>query len=204
MGIAMPIGPHLMMWVCNRYNLTSKNVWIAYGGSYPGALTAWIRVKYPHLVYGSIASSAPVQAVENFIGYNEVVHASLSAPIVGGSDECAANVAAAFATIDKLIETQEGVTSITEKFNTCAPVTTANDTLTFVSNLSNNFQETVQYNLEIPGSPTIMDICSYMTNSASDPVTNLAALTEKLYSKGACMDNSYAASNAGLMNIVRA
>ena len=105
---------------------------------------------------------------------------------------------------ESLIETQEGVTSITEKFNTCAPVTTANDTLTFVSNLSNNFQETVQYNLEIPGSPTIMDICSYMTNSASDPVTNLAALTEKLYSKGACMDNSYAASNAGLMNIVRA
>ena len=74
------------------------------------------------------------------MGYNEVVHASLSAGIVGGSDECAANTAAAFAAVDKMVATQAGVTAVTEKFNTCKPVTTANDTLTFVSNLSNNFQ----------------------------------------------------------------
>ena len=43
-----------------------------------------------------------------------------------------------------------------------------------------------------------------MTNSANDPLTNLAQLTSALYSKGACMDNSYADSNAALMNTVRA
>ena len=186
-----------------RYNLTSANTWIAYGGSYPGALTAWVRVKYPQLVYASVASSAPVQAVENFIGYNDVVHASLSATIVGGSDECAANVAQAFSTMDKAISTPAGLSSMAQKFNTCQDVSNANDTLTFVSYISNGFQETVQYNAELPGQPTIADLCSVMTNSAATPIENLATLTSKYFTKGECLDASYADSNVGLFNTVR-
>ena len=46
--------------------------WVSFGGSYPGNLASWLKLKYPSLVVGTVGSSAPVFAEYDFIQYAEV------------------------------------------------------------------------------------------------------------------------------------
>ncbi|XP_050216488.1 probable serine protease EDA2, partial [Mercurialis annua] len=49
----------------------AENPWIVFGTSYSGALSAWFRLKFPHLTCGSVASSAVVLAVYDFPEFDQ-------------------------------------------------------------------------------------------------------------------------------------
>jgi hypothetical protein len=66
-------------YISEKLALPKTTKWVAFGGSYSGALSAWFRLKYPHLVDGSLATSAPIKAQLDFSEYNEVVQRSLGA-----------------------------------------------------------------------------------------------------------------------------
>ena len=55
---------HINRELREKYGKVPK--WVVISGSYPGALAAWFRYKYPHLVSGAIASSAVINSFLEF------------------------------------------------------------------------------------------------------------------------------------------
>ena len=106
--------------VTSRYGLSRRmNPWIAFGGSYPGMLASFFRIKYPHLCWAAVASSAPVEAVANFQGYNNVVAESLGNPAAGGSASCRKTIADAFAHVGQLLTQEKGRDKLVMDFKIC-------------------------------------------------------------------------------------
>ncbi|KAG2547910.1 probable serine protease EDA2 [Panicum virgatum] len=57
-----------------KYNRSgADSSWFVFGGSYAGALSAWFRLKFPHLTCGSLASSGVVLAVYNFTDFDKQI-----------------------------------------------------------------------------------------------------------------------------------
>ncbi|KAH7883989.1 peptidase S28 [Phlebopus sp. FC_14] len=78
-------------------DMTAPNTpWIYYGGSYAGARAAHMKVLYPELVYGAIASSAVTHAALSNWEYYEIIRRA-------ADPTCSAHLENAAKTIDSLL-----------------------------------------------------------------------------------------------------
>ncbi|XP_026514692.1 thymus-specific serine protease [Terrapene carolina triunguis] len=181
------------LFVTQKYNLTRNNTWICFGGSYPGSLAAWFRLKFPHLVFAAVASSAPVRAQLDFTSYNQVVAASLSDPVVGGSAQCREAVAQAFSALDQRLHAGR-LAELGKDFRSCGPLTEPDDRGELASNLADIFMGAVQYNNEGFQGGTVAKLCSIMTDTGlGSPYQKLIAVNNGFLESMAlpCMENSH-------------
>lgn len=103
---------------------------IAFGGSYGGMLSAWFRMKYPQVVDGALAASAPILWSTNVSsattgpdskrppGYFETVTNDFRA----ADERCPGLVQQAFAKMLQLAQTPSGLAAIAKQFSLCKNV----------------------------------------------------------------------------------
>ena len=102
-----------------KFNLKSDNKWISWGGSYPGMLSALLRFSYPHLFFGAVSSSAPLQAQVEMKEYDDIVAESLSNAYVGGSTECLTIIKEGHEQIKSLLSNYNSRRNLEERFHLC-------------------------------------------------------------------------------------
>jgi serine protease 16 len=149
---------------------TTKSQVVTFGGSYPGSLAAWVGLKYPQLIAGTVASSAPVYAEYDYSQYAEVVGAALGYEEIGGSKQCVETIKSGIVQLAALVRSSQPMgtaSDIPSALRPCAPITTELDLATYEANVFGNFQGAVQYNGEQPSAPTVMTICEAITGGVT-------------------------------------
>ncbi|KAM8953164.1 putative serine protease K12H4.7 [Pelodytes ibericus] len=149
----------------------SNRKWVVFGGSYPGCLAAWYRIKYPHLAYAAVASSAPLNAVVNFPEYLDVVQDSLAR----NHTTCPKMMKLAFDALLQLLLYKENYEKLTEDFRLCnlLEINSEMDSSFFLDSISEYIMNVVQYNNDNRefegvkgGNVTIQVVCDIMANES--------------------------------------
>ncbi|MCF8146059.1 MAG: hypothetical protein K9N21_19305 [Deltaproteobacteria bacterium] len=198
-------------YISEIYNLKDDKKWVTFGGSYPGMLAAWARIKYPNLIFAAVSSSAPVEAWYNMEGFNNVMAQSMGATVVGGSEQCVEQIRSAFSDIGSLLGSVEGRQFLYDRFNLCTSAADPDPLKDEYNQFQFIYYLSTQDGIDLSGSRTgslfpvqsndpnceedacnIEKVCSdYMLNSdLGQPIDRLAGLWS-LYTGGECTSVDY-------------
>lgn len=178
----------------DRINLNQRPV-VAFGGSYGGMLSAWFRMKYPHLVTGAIAASAPIlQFSTDCNRFNMIV----SSVFTVDQGNCSRNIRQSWDLLKyvqlkcthlsvlfvmflfclkkrKKSATPEGRTALGSKFKLCSNLTKAEDIDEFTDYLTDvygnlamvNYPYNTSFLAPLPANP-ITEFCARINGTYND------------------------------------
>ncbi|XP_003935096.1 lysosomal Pro-X carboxypeptidase [Saimiri boliviensis] len=95
---------------------------IAIGGSYGGMLAAWFRMKYPHMVVGALAASAPIWQFEDLVPCG-VFMKIVTTDFRKSGPHCSESIRRSWDAINRLSSTGSGLQWLSEALHLCSPLT---------------------------------------------------------------------------------
>ncbi|KAM3611068.1 uncharacterized protein V6R79_013006 [Siganus canaliculatus] len=125
---------------------------IVFGGSYGGMLSVYMRLKYPNIVAGALAASAPILSTAG-LGDPRQFFRDVTADFESVSPECRDAVRGAFHQLKELAQNQE-YSRIQSAFSLCKPPSSAQDIHQLNGLLRNSF--TLMAMLDYPYSTHFM------------------------------------------------
>ncbi|CAK6957948.1 lysosomal Pro-X carboxypeptidase [Scomber scombrus] len=110
---------------------------IAIGGSYGGMLAAWFRMKYPNIVVGALAASAPIWQFPGMVPCGDF-YKIVTQDFAKSGYNCDANIRKSWKAINNVSSTVSGLQWLSEEFSLCTPLKNIID----VAGFKNWLQET--------------------------------------------------------------
>lgn len=146
---------------------------IAFGGSYGGMLSAWIRMKYPASVDGAIAASAPIWQFKDLTpceNFNRIVTNVFN---VMGTEKCSNIIKNSWSKLRSFTKSDDGRKKLSSTFKLCTPINTTetNNIDVFIGWLSEIYINLVMVNypyetsflMPLPAYP-VKEFCKNLTS----------------------------------------
>uniref|UniRef100_A0A2P2HZL6 Lysosomal Pro-X carboxypeptidase n=2 Tax=Hirondellea gigas TaxID=1518452 RepID=A0A2P2HZL6_9CRUS len=111
----------LITFMKQQYEHAEHSPVVVFGGSYGGMLAAWMRIKYPNIVQGAIAASAPVAQFTGLTPCNKFSEI-VTSTFAKESKECVTIIRKSWAAIDSVAATAKGREWLSKEWKLCSPL----------------------------------------------------------------------------------
>ncbi|XP_075501392.1 uncharacterized protein LOC142539670 [Primulina tabacum] len=143
---------------------------VLFGGSYGGMLAAWMRLKYPHIAIGALASSAPVLQFEDVVPL-ETFYDIVSNDFRRESVSCVNTIKTSWDLIEKEAQRNNGLSHLTETFRFCRKLDSADDLSDWLSSAYSylamaDYPYPADFLMPMPGNP-IKEVCNKIDNCSN-------------------------------------
>ncbi|GAB2283062.1 hypothetical protein Dimus_017594 [Dionaea muscipula] len=153
---------------------------ILFGGSYGGMLAAWMRLKYPHVAIGALASSAPILQFEDIVP-PETFYDVVSNDFKRESVSCFNTIKESWDALSLESQIDDGLVHLSQKFRLCRELNSVGDLSNWLESAYSylamvDYPYPSEFLMPLPGNP-IKEVCKKI-DSAPDVVGILDRIFE--------------------------
>ncbi|PPD85676.1 hypothetical protein GOBAR_DD17368 [Gossypium barbadense] len=143
---------------------------VLFGGSYGGMLAAWMRLKYPHIAIGALASSAPILQFEDIVP-PETFYNIVSNSFKRESSSCFDTIKNSWNALTSEGQKEDGLKQLSKTFHLCQELTSVQGLSDWLDSAYSylamvNYPYPSNFLMPLPGHP-IRESQSYFSNCSS-------------------------------------
>ncbi|XVE86949.1 hypothetical protein DITRI_Ditri18aG0076400 [Diplodiscus trichospermus] len=141
---------------------------VLFGGSYGGMLASWMRLKYPHIAIGALASSAPILQFDDIVP-PETFYNIVSNSFKRESSSCFDTIKNSWSALTSEGQREDGLEQLSKAFHLCRELKSVNDLANWLESAYSylgmvNYPYPSNFLMPLPGHP-IKEVCRKIDGS---------------------------------------